>query len=213
MDPVILPGAPAGQPGLPQAEAAPAEFSAAEMERRRLRRAAKAAKHRAKRHEYEAPEINIVAMMDMMTIILVYLLKGYASDPVQITPSQDTQLPMSSTQLSPQEAVQVAITSKVILVNDKTVARVRDGRVAAEAKKDNNPAQMMVPPLFEALRAEGDRQKLFARYNKSKSELQFKGLLTVIADKRVPFRLLTEVLYTAGQAEYGQYKFAVIKKE
>jgi biopolymer transport protein ExbD len=213
MDPIILPGGPAGQPGLPQAEAAPAEFSAEEMERRRLRRAHKASARRHKRHEYETPEINIVAMMDMMTILLVYLLKGYASDPVQITPSQDTQLPMSSTQLSPQEAVQVAITQKVILVNDKKVAPVRDGRVAAEAKKDNNPAQMMVPPLFEALRAEADRQKLFARYNKSKSELQFKGLLTVIADKRVPFRLLTEVLYTAGQAEYGQYKFAVIKRE
>ena len=54
---------------------------------------------------------------------------------------------------------------------------------------------------------------MFARYNKKKQELQFKGLLTIIADRRVPFRLLTEVLYTAGQAEYGAYKFAVIKEE
>jgi biopolymer transport protein ExbD len=207
------------EPHIPLDQApSPAQFrsgegSAEDIERRRKRQAAKAAERRIERGKHEPVEINIVAMMDIFTILLVYLLKSYAADPVQITPSPETQLPLSNTQLSPQEAVQVAITQRVVLVNDKRVATVRDGRIVAEHKKDGNPAQMMVPPLFDALVSEGDRQKMFASYNRSKSELQFKGLLTVIADKRVPFRLLTEVLYTAGQAEYGQYKFAVIKKE
>ena len=37
-------------------------------------------------------------------------------------------------------------------------------------------------------------------------------MMTIIADKTVTFRLLTEVLYTAGKAQYDKYKFAVIKK-
>jgi hypothetical protein len=187
-------------------------LSPEESERRRRRKAAKLAARRIKQHHREPVELNIVAMMDMFTIILVYLLKSYAADPVQISPNSDTLLPQSTTQLNPQEAVQLAISPKVILLNDRKVATVRDGRVSQEYKKDNNPASMYIVPLYEALKAEGNKQKMFAKYNKSKAEMQFKGLLTIIADKRIPFRLLTEVLYTAGQAEYGAYKFAVIKQ-
>lgn len=207
---------PIPNPAVKQASVPPLkDFNAASSEdhARRLQRKRQKIAERKRKREYEKPEINIVAMMDMMTIILVYLLKSYGSDPVQITPSQDTQLPLSSASLSPQEAVQVAISERVILVNDKKVAGVKDGQVMPEYKKDNSPNSMYIVPLFDALENESERQKMFARYNKQKQELQFKGLLTIIADKRVPFRLLTEVLYTAGQAEYGQYKFAVIKKE
>lgn len=203
-------GAGAGIPGGPDGELP--EYTEEEMERRRRRKALKLAGRKHKR-ETEPVQLNIVAMMDMFTIILVYLLKSYASDSVQISPSPDTLLPQSTSQLNLQEAVIVAISPKVILVNDRKVAGVKDGRVVAEFKKDNNPASMYIVPLYDALKSEGNKQKMFARYNKKKQEMQFKGLLTVVADKRVPFRLLTEVLYTAGQAEYGAYKFAVIKQE
>lgn len=172
-------------------------------------------KHRkvGQREEFETVQLNMLPMMALFTIILCYLLKSYSTDPVQITPTPGTLLPESSTDLSPQEAVHVAISDRVILVEDQKVADVKNGRVLAEFKKDRNPASMYIAPLYDALKKAGDRQKMFARYNKKKQELQFKGLLTIIADKRIPFRLLTEVLYTAGQAEYGAYKFAVIKEE
>jgi hypothetical protein len=182
-------------------------FAPSGVEERRKKR------KRAKRlASNETPELNLIPIMGLFTAMVLYLLKSYASDPVNVTPGPDTRLPVSSSKLSPQEAVQVAISEKVILVNDKLVARVENGRVSAQYKKNNDPAQMFIEPLYEALRAEGDRQKMFARYNKKKKELQFKGLLTIIGDKRIPFRMLTEVLYTAGQAEYGSYKFAVLKK-
>ena len=91
-------------------------------------------------------------------------------------------------------------------------AGVSRGRVAAEYKRNNDPAQMFIEPLHEALETKAEAQRLIARYNKMRKELKFKGLLTIIADRRIPFRLLTEILYTAGKAEYGSYKFAVIKK-
>lgn len=161
----------------------------------------------------EVTDLNLIPIMGLFTAMVLYLLKSYASDPVNIKPGPDTRLPASSSKLSPQEAVQVAISSRVIIVNDKVVARIQNGRVPAEFKKNNNPAQLFITPLYDALKAESERQKMFARYNKKKKELQFKGLLTIIGDKRIPFRLLTEVLYTAGQAEYGSYKFAVLKKQ
>ena len=170
-------------------------------------------KKKGNHEEYEPIQLNMLPMMALFTIILCYLLKSYSTDPVQIKPTPETVLPKSTSTLAPMKAVQLVISNRVILVGDKKVAEVKNGRVAAEFKKDRNPASMYIVSLYEALKKAGDKQKMFARYNQKKQELQFKGLLTIIADKRIPFRLLTEVLYTAGQAEYGAYKFAVIKKE
>lgn len=161
----------------------------------------------------EVTDLNLIPIMGLFTAMVLYLLKSYASDPINIQPGPDTRLPSSTSKLSPQEAVQLAITENVILVNDKMVARVGNGRVGAEYKKNNDPAQLFIQPLHDALVDAAEKQKMIASFNKNKKEMQFKGLLTIIADKRIPFRLLTEVLYTAGQAEYGSYKFAVLKKE
>ena len=97
-----------------------------------------------------------------------------------------------------------------ILVNDKKVAEIRNGRVLAEYKAGQNPNSMRIDPLFEVLQREAEQVKLVAKYSNKRD---FKGFITIIADRRIPFRLLTEVLYTAGKAEYGNYKFTVIKEE
>lgn len=153
-------------------------------------------------HDYP---LNLTAMMDMMTIILVYLLKSYSSDPNNIQTSDELKLPMSTTTFKTEEAVPVAITKKAILVNDKMVATVLNGKVAGK-EKGGSEESMLIAPLLSAMKAEAEKQKMIAKYNKNK---EFKGMVLVIGDKMVPFRLLTEVLYTVGQAEFGQYKFAV----
>ena len=43
--------------------------------------------------------------------------------------------------------------------------------------------------------------------------LRAAGMALIIAHKETNYRLLNEVLYTAGQAQFGQFKFAVIKRE
>jgi hypothetical protein len=43
-------------------------------------------------------------------------------------------------------------------------------------------------------------------------KMPFKGELVLIADQTIPYRMVSEVLYTAGQAEYGKYRLVVLKK-
>jgi biopolymer transport protein ExbD len=179
---------------------------------------ARSAKLRKSRRIEQIPaSLDMLPMMALFTVILCALLKDYQSDPVQITPNENTRLPKSSTTHGPKRAVLVAITNPVradrpgiILVDNKKVAIVERGRVPARFKEDENSASMRIEPLFDALEKTAEREKLIAKYSKKK---EFKGLITIVADKRVPFRLLTEVLYTAGKAEYGKFKFAVIKEE
>lgn len=41
---------------------------------------------------------------------------------------------------------------------------------------------------------------------------EFKGVATLVVHEHTPYRLLTELMYTAGQADFPNFKFAVIKK-
>ena len=153
--------------------------------------------------------LSLNSLLDIVTIILVYLLKSFASSPVSV-PDPSVHLPDSSAQLVPEEAAVVMITTSKIVVGDEAVAEVVDGtHVDANDKRDGEKGYF-ITPLYDAMVTMADNEKKIAQYNPAHS---FKGISILICDKRIPFRLLSEVMYTAGQAEYGNFKFAVIKRE
>lgn len=82
----------------------------------------KAALRKAIRKNKRDPEVdflNITAMLDLMTIILVFLLKSMASSSASIPQSQDLTLPASMMQGEPsQEGVVVVISKSQILVGE-----------------------------------------------------------------------------------------------
>src|SRR5512146_3267240 len=82
----------------------------------------KAALRKAKRKnetEAEINYLNITAMLDMMTIILVFLLKNMASSSASVPQSRDLALPYSISNSEPaQEGVTVTVSKTQILVGD-----------------------------------------------------------------------------------------------
>jgi len=160
--------------------------------------------------EGEIKELNIVAMMDMMTIILVFLLKSYQASAINVNMGQDLSIPLSSTQLHPQENITVTVTTREVAVNDRQVVQIQGGAIPASVKEGGRADAFYVGPIYDALKKEVDRQKYIAQYN---ADAPFTGRVNVVADKSIPYRTLMEVLYTAGQAELGEYKFMVLKNE
>ena len=179
-------------------------------ERAAQQRAYRRARRKAREAAGEIKELNITAMMDMMTIILVFLLKSYSASSINVNMSDELKLAQSSTQVVPQENVSVTVTMGEVAVNDRAVARVEAGLLPASAKQGGKADAYLLPAVHDALRKEVDKQKYIARYNPS---APFSGRVNVIADRRVPYRTLMEVLYTAGQAELGEYKLMVMKQE
>lgn len=177
------------------------EHEAHEAKKRKEEKKAK--KHHEEEH---AGELNIVALMDAFTIILVFLIKSYASDPTAITQGDDIQLPQSNTLLSVPEAVPLVISKKGILVNSQAVVRLLDNGEVDPTQKQG----FRILPLVEALKKEADHHKMIGRYN---TKVKFEGLLLIVADKGTKFSTLTDVLVTAGQVEFGQFKFATLKLE
>ncbi len=178
----------------------------------------KAELRRAIRKNAALPEVNflnITAMLDMMTIILVFLLKGMATSSASIPQSKDMTLPTSIITSEPaQEGTAVVISKTQILVGDDTHPVVmlpsRDSLAQSgiDARyKRNGPNDLYIVPLANALQAARQTDKQIR---------QAKGLdpntseAIVIADTTTPYRLLIEVLFTLGQSEYAKYHLMVL---
>jgi len=56
---------------------------------------------KSKARAAEKQELSITSLMDMMTIILVFLLKSYSVEDIQVKPSADLRLPASSAKRHP----------------------------------------------------------------------------------------------------------------
>lgn len=149
--------------------------------------------------------LSMNSLMDIMTIILVFLLKSYSSDPVQLKAAPDLKPPFSSSELKAQESTIITVTLNHILVDDQKVISLDQGKVDSA---DLSSGNFMIDPLFQKLNDAVDHQKRVYQYRKEKS---FEGIVTIVADRHVPFELLSQVMYTAGQATFSKFKFMVVK--
>ncbi len=184
--------------------------SEADLQKARAKRFFRRAKRKAREQAGEVKELNIVAMMDMMTIILVFLLKSYQASTLNVNMSADLTIPASTTQLHPQENITITVSTSELAVNDRAVLPLERGIIPAKYKDGRKAEAFYVGPIYDALKKEVDKQKYIAQYNKN---APFSGRINVVADKKITYRTLMEILYTAGQAELGEYKFMVMKAE
>jgi biopolymer transport protein ExbD len=164
-----------------------------------------------KHKEPEIDFLNITAMLDMMTIILVFLLKSMSQSSASLPQSGDLTMPKSvlTTEAS-QEGVAVLISRSSIIVDDNIVAPVpADATHGVEGKyKRTGPTDLYIVPLANALQSwrERDRQvRLATGKDPSSSEA------IIIADSNTPYRLLTEVLFTLGQSEFAKFHLMVLQ--
>jgi biopolymer transport protein ExbD len=158
-----------------------------------------------KRPEEPEAELNITSLMDIMTIILVFLLKSYSTEEITVTPSEDLSLPNSSARLKPELAVNAVVTKSAITVDGVDVVAVSGGAVDPGQKRGT-----LISPLFDRLKDLADREKANAE---RPGYSPFTGRLLLQIDRDIPFGLVREVMYTAGQAQFGEFKFVVYGKE
>lgn len=168
----------------------------------RKRRANK--RHR-REHSGEIRDLNITPMLDMMTILLVFLLKSFASSSQDVNVSNLT-LPHSTTKLAIEEALSLMVTQSEILVDQKVVAVLDNGSVKPEDLPEG-PGGYLIKPLYDALESHADHLKKIEEFGGT----QFIGRIAIIADKSTNYRTLFRILYTAGRAEFGSFKLFVQK--
>lgn len=174
---------------------------------------------KAVRRNASEPEINflnITAMLDIMTIILVFLLKSLGESVASIPQSEDLQIPTSVLDSEPsQEGVQVIVTKTQILLDDNKILNLPSRESMTQtgvgaSNKRNGPNDLYITPLGNALSKARETDKV-VRQRKGKDSSVSEAL--IIADKTTPYRLLIEVLFTLGQNEFGRYHLMVMQKK
>ncbi|HSI05891.1 MAG: ExbD/TolR family protein [Myxococcota bacterium] len=174
----------------------------------RAREKKKAKRMRRKTAHDHPVDVSINSLLDILSVILVFLMKSYSASSVNIKPSKELQIPFTKSITAPAEATAVTVTLKHILVDDVPIMDLEEG--GKVRPQDLAEEQMMLQPLYNKLLDEVEKRKKIMQRNTS---VEAKIDMTLIADRFVPFDLLTRVMYTAGQAEFSKFDFIAIKLE
>ncbi len=161
---------------------------------------------RRNKHEHVAEDLNVVPMMDMMTIILVFLLKSLSSSSANIPQGDDLRLPHSTINTSPSNALQVIVSRVSISVNGRFVAALRNGFVDPAMKRGGGTG-LLINPLADNMRDQLQVQRAMSQ----RSNSEFRGEVAIIADQGLPSRTVFEVLYTCAQAGFADFRLLVLK--
>lgn len=156
---------------------------------------------RVKRHKNKFSMdtgLNLVSLMDIFTILLLFLLFHVSGEEEAITIPDIVRLPVSAATVKPVPATTVYITGDTILLGDKKIANTQDVIKSDEPGIDSLEKELIIQMSQNDLEAEkdGTRRKII-----------------IMGDKMIPFTLLKKVMYTCSWAGYQTFSLAVIQKE
>jgi biopolymer transport protein ExbD len=144
-------------------------------------------------------KLNITSMIDMFTLMVVFLIQNYSAQGQLVTPAQGLRLPKSTVEKTAGEALSVKISRMTIMVENDVVL---DGEAF---KSVLDQKDFLIQPLYKVLSKYSDEARKSAQMFKT----EFSGKISIQGDVEVPYNLLTRVMYTCGQAGYPNMNLVV----
>lgn len=138
--------------------------------------------------------LSLVPMIDILTIIVVYLLV-HAADAELLSNPRNVSMPMSVSELKPREATVITVARDMLYVNGEEVISVAE--VAASTE-----------PVVERLRVKL-RKQAKSLLGSSAEERE----ITVIADRSLMYPVLRRIVASCSAAEYTKVSLAVVERE
>jgi biopolymer transport protein ExbD len=149
--------------------------------------------------------LQITSMADIFMILLVFLLKSYASGSIEITPSPGIQLPTGKTEDVTNDALKIEIAEGSVLVESKPVAEIEKFAFKNSDLLENGVSKA----LSKALEIARKRQGLISQAN---ADVKADARVIVLADQRAPYATIKTVLASAAVNGYTDFKLAVINE-
>lgn len=180
---------------------------------------------RSRRKRPKAFELQLTSMMDILTILLIFLLKSYSTTTNRFTSVAGMQLPISMSPDSPPDSLQVIITPEAITFEEARVVEFvvnPNAFSTADASYqfragDLDEGGRRIVPLFDMLQKAKDQSELLRTQSAARDAqgkpLPFHGVLAIQADKRVPYDTIRKIMYTAATAGYKTFRFLAMKRD
>ncbi len=144
-------------------------------------------------------DLNVVPMVDMMTMLVIFLLQQFSSTGEVLYMQKDIKLPDARHGQTIDLAPVVAISGTEIAVVGVKVADIAD--------LDREAGYLNIPGLEEKLR---DEKKRWDFIHQQDPEKKWEGMVNIQADKAVPFRVVKRVMYSCGVAGYFNVNLATL---
>lgn len=161
--------------------------------------------------------LSLTSMVDMFTILVVFLLQNYSATGEILNIPKDVHLPKATQVKELKPAHVVTLTSQFVILDRDTVADIKEVK---------SQSDWMIPQLREKLVAalqldEINFKKALAEKVKDALPLGKKDVpaqeslrkITVQADKDMDFLTIKKVMFTVTEAGAAEINFAVLKKE
>lgn len=156
---------------------------------RRLKRMARAKKH-------GSAGLNLTSLMDVFTILVLYLLVNQSATEV-VEPPKEIKLPDSVVEAKPRSTVMMMVSDTVVLLQGEPVLSMPE---LLEGKADVTPLRDALAKIKENVI--GLNTEAVAKSNE----------VTIMAHRTVPFKVLKTLMSVCTSAGYTKISLAVNQK-
>jgi biopolymer transport protein ExbD len=145
-------------------------------------------------------ELNLVAYIDMMTVLVIFLLMTFQANGEILFIQKNITLPDAQNWSDLERSPVIGVTKDVVTLDGKQVA------TGEELMKDSATGDMKITELHDELVTAKNNYKLLHPTE------DFKGVCIIQSDKNVEFKMLRKVMFSAATAGYQNVNFAVRPK-
>jgi len=145
-------------------------------------------------------ELMLTSLVDMFTIIVIFLIQNFSANGEVLYMSKDIKLPYAVHGAQLERAPVISVSNDAVTVDGKQVAQTDD-----LSKGD----VLNVPELEDALREE---KRKYDQIHANDPEHPFRGLVNVQCDKKIPFKVIKKVMFACNQSGFGNINFAAMAK-
>lgn len=147
----------------------------------------------SRRRDREAVDVDITSLLDILTILLVFLLKSYNASDLKLDLTKGLEMAESDSKHMTRFAPVVQVTKEAkVFLNNKEIGRL--------------PASGEMVVLTAKLK---DEKAKTEESNKTKKQQYNAELVNLVFDKDMDYQVVQRVMHDSALAGYSQFKFIV----
>ena len=160
---------------------------------------------RKNKKSFVAPKLMLTSMMDMFTIVLIFLLFSFSERPETIKLDKELELPQSSAEVDYDNNLKLVLAKNTLKLEDEIVAELSNGKIEGFDEKDLK-ASTLYKRLRDHFEESLETKETGSEDKPASHEIVF------LCDKSHEFKIINQVMKTAGLAGYPNFQFAVLQE-
>jgi biopolymer transport protein ExbD len=158
---------------------------------------------RRRRKSSSVMDIDITSLLDILTILLVFLVQSYNASGVIINVPEGITLPRSASESQNTYGVNVQVSADKIWVDDVEVFNT----ASMPEKVYDNDGRRIIALYNELVRV---KENIKRTEKTSADATKFSGIANLVIDNTLKYNYVKRVMFTCADAGFKEFKFVVL---